>query len=77
MTKYEFIDRHRWAGWVYGVTYRNVSRLLHRLNLHYAPPGAMAELVSDPNGRIVGYKTQHWCKWCGLRGSVIKFYRKI
>lgn len=45
-----------------GKTYRVVMKLLHKFNLHYAPP-------IYPNG-----DTMLWCEWCGFR-EVIK--RKI
>lgn len=44
--------------------YRPTQRLLHRLNLHYAPPGPQ---MPGQIGR------QHWCQWCGLRGDVVTF----
>lgn len=45
--------------------YRPVMRLLHRFNLHYAPP--MPRMHGDqPNFCI-----HHWCQWCGLRGTTV------
>ena len=40
--------------------YQPTSRLLHRFNLHYAPPSPMSPRYGKRN---------HWCQWCGLRGS--------
>ena len=45
---------------LYGLPYRLVSRLLHRLDLHYAPE-------FGPIGPDGTYRK--WCKWCGLRMS--------
>ena len=39
--------------------YRHVMRLLHRFNLHYAPPSMMSPRYGQRD---------HWCQWCGLRG---------
>ena len=39
--------------------YRHVMRLLHRFNLHYAPPSMMSPQYGQRD---------HWCQWCGLRG---------
>jgi hypothetical protein len=44
--------------------YRHVMRLLHKFNLHYAPPIFMEKF--EPNKQY----RQHWCQWCGLRGDV-------
>lgn len=46
--------------------YRHVMRLLHKFNLHYAPPIFMEKF--EPNKPY----RQHWCQWCGLRGDVVK-----
>lgn len=55
--------------WLYaGTLYRPVSRLMHRLNLHYAPP------VGPPHGDNYCLQ-QHWCTWCGLRGDLIDVKR--
>jgi len=43
--------------------YRHVQRLLHRFNLHYAPPRPTLDTPVDPGVR------DHWCQWCGLRGK--------
>jgi hypothetical protein len=44
--------------------YRPTMHLLHRYNLHYAPPNSL-------NPR---YGAQdHWCQWCGLRGTTWKY----
>ena len=43
--------------------YRHVMKLMHRFNLHYAPPTPL----NPKYGEI-----QHWCQWCGLRGSTYK-----
>jgi len=40
--------------------YRPAMRLLHRFNLHYAPPSPMSPQYG---------KRDHWCQWCGLRGN--------
>lgn len=39
--------------------YRHVMRMLHRFNLHYAPPSMMSPRYGQRD---------HWCQWCGLRG---------
>ena len=44
--------------------YRHVMRLLHKFNLHYAPPIFMEKFEQNNPYR------EHWCKWCGLRGDV-------
>lgn len=44
--------------------YRPTMLLLHRFNLHYAPPMPL----SPQYGKIC-----HWCQWCGLRGETFKF----
>ena len=47
--------------------YRHVMRLLHRFNLHYAPP--MKQIHDkQPDGII-----NHWCQWCGLRGTTVDY----
>jgi hypothetical protein len=56
--------RSRLFRWVllniwYRHCYRPVMRLLHRFNLHYAPP----DVINPKYGQ-----RDHWCKWCGLRG---------
>jgi hypothetical protein len=43
----------------YGWGYQALSRLLHRLNLHYAPAKFMPN-----NGRPM---VSRWCQWCGMR----------
>jgi len=43
---------------------RPLSRLMHRFNLHYAPPAGPAH---GENGCL----QQHWCQWCGLRGDLV------
>ncbi len=40
--------------------YRPAMRILHRFNLHYAPPTIMSAKYGHRN---------HWCEWCGLRGE--------
>jgi hypothetical protein len=40
--------------------YRPTMRLLHKFNLHYAPPSPMSPRYG---------KQEHWCQWCGLRGT--------
>lgn len=44
----------------YGVTYRAISRILHKLNLHYMP---VLPVIDNPS------QDRHWCQWCGLRGE--------
>jgi len=44
----------------YGFLYRPLMRLMHRYNLHYAPP-------IYPDG-----DTLLWCKWCGFGAAVKK-----
>ena len=56
--------KHRLQRWAYlniwcRHFYRPVMRLMHRFNLHHAPPSQL----SPPYG-----KRDHWCQWCGLRG---------
>jgi hypothetical protein len=63
---YKFAEfRHRISRWLFlniwcRHCYRPVMRLMHRFNLHYAPPSPM----SPQFGR-----RDHWCQWCGLRGE--------
>ncbi len=40
--------------------YRHVMRLMHKFNLHYAPPARFDGQYGDQH---------HWCEWCGLRGK--------
>lgn len=40
--------------------YRHVMRFAHRYNWHYAPPGYLRDTPNQNN---------HWCQWCGLRGT--------
>lgn len=47
--------------------YRHVMRVAHRYNWHYAPP--MDRMHGErPNGSI-----NHWCQWCGLRGTTVDY----
>jgi len=43
--------------------YRPLMRLLHRFNLHYAPPNCA--LTNDAGWPL------HWCQWCGMRDFVM------
>lgn len=55
--------------WLFaGTLYRPVSRLMHRFNLHYAPPAGPAH---GDNYCL----QQHWCQWCGLRGDLVDVSR--
>lgn len=45
--------------------YRPTMRLLHRFNLHYAPPRGLM------HGEQPGSSKDHWCQWCGLRGTTV------
>lgn len=45
---------------VYGFFYRNLQRLLHHFDLHYAP----VHRPILPDGDY-----QRWCQWCGFRQS--------
>ena len=49
--------------------YRHVMRLLHKFNLHYAPPVYMDPFFMKKSEQNNPYR-QHWCQWCGLRGDV-------
>lgn len=40
--------------------YRPTMKVMHRFNLHYAPPNGLPD---EPG------KKNHWCQWCGLRGT--------
>jgi hypothetical protein len=44
--------------------YRHVMRMLHRFDLHHAPPN---RLIDGKYG-----EQNHWCQWCGLRGKTWK-----
>ena len=44
----------------YFILYRLLMRLMHRYNLHYAPP-------IYPDG-----DTMLWCQWCGFKAVVKK-----
>jgi len=46
----------RW--FFYRFFYRQIMRIAHRFNWHYAPP-------IYPEG-----DTQLWCQWCGFRQTV-------
>jgi hypothetical protein len=54
-----------WCRYCYG----HVMRLLHKFNLHYAPPVYMDPFFMKKSEQNNPYK-QHWCQWCGLRGDV-------
>ena len=43
--------------------YRPVMRFAHRYNWHYAPVSSMSPEYG---------KRDHWCQWCGLRGTTLK-----
>lgn len=43
---------------IYGYFYRNMMKLAHKYNWHYAPP-------IYPDG-----DTQLWCKYCGFRQTI-------
>ena len=45
----------------YGWGYQTLSRLLHRLNLHYAP----AKFMPNNGDPLVS----RWCHWCGMRST--------
>lgn len=57
LTKY-IRDDWTWRGKIRCFFYRNAMKLLHRFNLHYAPP-------IYPDGEML-----LWCKWCGFRQVV-------
>jgi hypothetical protein len=44
--------------------YRPTMRVMHRFNLHYAPPSPMNPRFGEQH---------HWCQWCGLRGTTYKY----
>jgi hypothetical protein len=44
--------------------YRHVMRLMHHFNLHYAPSSPLDSEYGERN---------HWCQWCGLRGTTWKY----
>lgn len=50
--------------YLYSRTYRAISKLLHRFNLHYMPP-------IYPDGDTV-----LWCHWCGARYRVLQIRRR-
>jgi len=54
-----------WCRYCYG----HVMRLLHKFNLHYAPPVYMDPFFMKKSEQNNPYR-QHWCQWCGLRGDV-------
>lgn len=43
--------------------YRHVMRFMHRFNIHHAQPSPMNPQFG---------KQEHWCQWCGLRGTTYK-----
>lgn len=42
---------------IYGWLYRNLMKLAHRYDWHYAPM----------HGPLEDGATQRWCQWCGFR----------
>lgn len=49
-----------WCSWLY----RPTMKILHYFNIHYTPP------LQIYNGELQKHgKKDHWCQWCGLRGS--------
>lgn len=44
--------------------YRHVMRAIHRFDLHHAPSNIFAPQYGERN---------HWCQWCGLRGTTYVF----
>ena len=70
--------RHGVSRWVFlyiycRYCYRPLMRLLHSVNLHYAPPRERMD-GEQPDGNL-----NHWCQWCGLRGTTIdrKYYENL
>ena len=55
-----FLFLYVWCRWFY----RPTMRLLHRFDLHYAPP--------NPLSPAYGHR-DHWCQWCGLRGTTYRW----
>lgn len=49
-----------------GRLYRFSNKLIHRFNLHYAPPCGPSKTDSS-----FMESNHHWCMWCGLRGDVV------
>lgn len=54
-----------WRVVYYRTAYRPVMRLMHRYNLHYAPPSYL-------HGKEGCVDQVLWCQWCGLRYLVRK-----
>lgn len=54
-----------WRVVYYRTAYRPLMRLMHRYNLHYAPP-------SYPQGDDGYVDKVLWCQWCGLRHRVVR-----
>ena len=47
--------------------YRPTMKILHKFNLHYAPPNFLMSSFENEYGEI-----NHWCQWCGLRGTTYR-----
>jgi len=54
-----------WRVVYYRTAYRPLMRLMHRYNLHYAPP-------SYPQGADGYIDKVLWCQWCGMRYLIRK-----
>lgn len=53
--------------------YRYLQILLHKFNLHHAPPNKHTARVVEHTAKGAIHETvicHHWCTWCGLRGDV-------
>ena len=78
---------HYLRKWYYGILdwmylyiwcrycYRHVMKLMHRFNLHYTHVVMPfeKEQFTSPIGDVKGIKQHLHCRWCGLRGDVLKF----
>lgn len=71
----DYLKRYYYSFWLWvylyiwcRYCYRHVMKLLHKFNLHYAPP---TPITMDEEGKELKY-SHHWCQWCGLRGDILK-----
>jgi hypothetical protein len=50
--------------------YRPTMRIMHKMNLHHAPP---SQITNDERRG----ERNHWCQWCGLRGTTYTINDKL
>lgn len=51
--------------------YQHVMKLMHKFNLHYT---VVLDIREEKTELSCTLQRKHlWCRWCGLRGEVLKF----